>query len=67
MGAAVGLIGIPESIKGSLLTYLPKNTEKELGRPMYLYPAVKAMRLTNLVFNQAPKDLIMEPKQEEEA
>ena len=53
---------IPESMKMPILTFI--NEDEKLNRPEYFFPALKAMRLTNLVFCQAPKELTIEPKQE---
>lgn len=57
MGAAVRLKNIPEQMKKALLTYRPAVNDKDISRPDWICPALKVMRLTNLVFWQAPEKL----------
>jgi len=63
MGAAVGVKGIPETMKKSLLNYSHLVNKEGLQRPEWLYPSLKVMRLTNLIFWQAPTTLKVKVKQ----
>jgi hypothetical protein len=62
MGAAVKVKKIPETMKKPLLSYSYLVTRKGSERPEWIYPSLKVMRLTNLVFWQAPSTVNVELK-----